>query len=113
MKLLKIAAIGALALTVAGVAQAKPKRAPVFRPQLVLYAGPNFVGEFRILRASVPRLVDIQFNDRASSLRATGRWQVCTNPYYAGRCAVVRGGYGGLGGIQMSDKISSVRYIGP
>lgn len=117
MTFLKIAAAGALALAaiagVAGIAQAKPRPAPPFRPELVMYAGPNYVGEFRVLRGSVPRLVDIQFNDRASSLRATGRWEVCTNPYYTGRCAVVRGGYPGLGGLQMSDKISSVRYVGP
>lgn len=114
MKLWKIAAAGAVTMAVAGSAVAAPPRKPApFRPQLVLYAGPNFVGEYRIVRGSVPRLVDIQFNDRASSLRATGRWQVCTNPYYTGRCVVVRGAYGGLGGVQMSDKISSVRYIGP
>ncbi len=114
MKLLKIAAIGALTLAVAGAAVAAPaRRPPPFRPQLVLFAGPNFVGEYRVLRGAVPRLVDVQFNDRASSLRATGRWLVCTNPYYSGRCVEVRGGYPGLGGVQMSDKISSVRYIGP
>lgn len=114
MKLLKIAAIGALTLAVAGAAMAAPPRRPApFRPQLVLYAGPNYVGEYRVLRGNVPRLVDVQFNDRTSSLRATGRWQVCTNPYYTGRCVQVRGGYAGLGGIRMSDKISSVRYIGP
>lgn len=114
MKFLKIAAVCGLTLAVAGAALAAPPRKPTpFRPQLVLYAGPNYVGEYRILRGSVPRLVDVRFNDRASSLRATGRWEVCTNPYYSGRCAVVRGGYPGLGGLKMSDKISSVRYIGP
>lgn len=117
MTLMKFAAGGALTLAAiaaaAGLAQAKPRPAPPFRPTLVLYAGPNFVGEARVLHGSIPRLVDIQFNDRASSLRATGRWQVCTNPYYSGRCAVVRGGYAGLGGLQMSDKISSARYVGP
>jgi hypothetical protein len=115
MKLLKIVAIGALTLAVAGAAQARPPRRPmpVFQAQLALYEGPNFVGDYRIVRGSVPRMVAIGFNDRASSLRATGQWQVCSNPNYTGRCFVVRGGYAGLGGLQLSDKISSVRYVGP
>ena len=53
------------------------------------------------------------FNDRASSVVVDrGRWEVCTDARFEGRCVVLRrGSYESLSGLGMNDRISSVRPV--
>jgi uncharacterized protein YcfJ len=53
------------------------------------------------------------FNDRASSaIVSGGRWEVCEDVRFQGRCAVLRpGNYDSLRAMGMNDRISSVRPV--
>lgn len=53
------------------------------------------------------------FNDRASSAIVTsGRWEVCEDAAFAGRCMVLRAGqYPSLGAMGLNDRVSSVRPV--
>ncbi len=55
------------------------------------------------------------FNDRASSVIVrSGRWELCVDARFSGRCVVLRPGrYGSLAAIGLNDRVSSVRRIGP
>ena len=51
------------------------------------------------------------FNDRArSAIVSGGRWEVCEDADFAGRCVVLRpGNYDSLSGMGMYKRVSSVR----
>ena len=53
------------------------------------------------------------FNDRASSVIVErGRWEVCTDARFEGRCVILRqGSYDSLSGLGVNDRISSVRPV--
>ncbi len=53
------------------------------------------------------------FNDRASSVVVDrGRWEVCEDARFGGRCAVLRrGSYDSLQRLGLNDRISSVRPV--
>jgi uncharacterized protein YcfJ len=53
------------------------------------------------------------FNDRASSAIVTsGRWEVCEDDAFAGRCMVLRPGqYPSFNAMSLNDRISSVRPV--
>jgi hypothetical protein len=76
----------------------------------VLYSAPRFNGHYLTVRHSIPDLRRYGFNDRAYSLRASGRWQVCTQPYYHGHCDTERGDQRSFGNL--AGRVSSIRYIG-
>ncbi len=81
--------------------------------QITVYEGEGYRG--RAFTASTA-LVDFRqmgFNDRASSMVVTrGRWEVCEDIGYAGRCAVLRrGSYDSLRGMGLNDRVSSMRPV--
>ncbi len=92
----------------------QPPRPPiVVNPGLavaVLYSGRQWRGTSVTIRRAAPDLRLYRFNDRAISLRATGRWQVCSEIWYRGRCVIVRGSDANLGRI--AGSVSSIRYLG-
>ena len=53
------------------------------------------------------------FNDRAASVVVLrGRWEVCEDEQFRGRCMILRPGrYDSLEGMGMTDRISSVRMV--
>jgi len=53
------------------------------------------------------------FNDRASSVVVDGgRWEVCEDARFAGRCAILhRGSYDALTGMGLNDRASSARPV--
>lgn len=55
------------------------------------------------------------FNDRASSVIVrSGRWELCDDARFGGRCVVLRPGrYPSLSAMGMNDRVSSVRRAGP
>jgi uncharacterized protein YcfJ len=82
--------------------------------QLTLYEHDGFTGRSWRTSAAVRNLDNRGFNDRASSvLVARGRWEVCENNNFSGRCRVLRAGrYPSLSDMGLNDRVSSVRAVG-
>ena len=76
----------------------------------VLYSGAHYSGHYLTVRHNIPDLRQYGFNDRADSLHARGRWQICSKTRYRGRCATVRGSDPYLG--RLTGEVSSIRYLG-
>ncbi len=81
--------------------------------QVTFYEGEGFRGRTFSARGSVGNLARSGFNDRASSAVVDGgRWEVCEDANFGGRCVVLRrGSYDSLGGLGMENRISSVRPL--
>jgi hypothetical protein len=95
-------------LAVAGVALATTAGA-----QVKLYSGPGFHGQEFYVDHPMRDLDRTDFNDRASSLIVEhGRWQVCEDSHFQGRCVTLRPGeYPSLNRMGMDNKISSIRPV--
>jgi hypothetical protein len=80
--------------------------------EITLYTHDNFGGPAITVRDQVPDLSSDGFNDRASSVRVrSGRWQLCENANFDGRCIVLGPGeYRKLEGF--NDVLSSLREVG-
>lgn len=76
-----------------------------------LYGRPDFRGRAVRIENNVRDLSERNFEGRASSAVVhEGAWQVCTRPYFEGRCEVLREGqYPHL--AVLDDRIASVRPI--
>ena len=72
----------------------------------------SFRGESIRLTGSASSLGMYNFNTRAVSVRVTGRWQVCDRARYHGVCRTISGSRSNLARIGLSERISSVRYLG-
>ena len=94
-------ACGLAALTVSTLAAA----------QITFYENEDFRGRSFAASTWVTDFTRYGFNDRASSAIITsGRWEVCEDVRFEGRCAVLRpGNYDSLRAMGMNDRISSVR----
>jgi hypothetical protein len=82
--------------------------------QIVLYENDNFGGRSYQSAYSVSNLADSGFNDRASSVIVRGgRWQICSDAYFGGRCETLGPGeYTSLRPMGFNDRVSSVRALG-
>lgn len=82
--------------------------------QITFYEGEGFRGGAFTTKQKVGNLQRAGFNDRASSaIVDSGRWEVCEDWRYEGRCVVLReGSYDSLAAMGMNDRISSVRPAG-
>lgn len=96
------------ALGVAGILLATQAAA-----QVTFYEGENFRGRAFTASAEIRNLERQGFNDRASSaIVDRGRWQVCEDRRFEGRCVVLRrGNYPSLASMGLGNSISSVRRI--
>jgi uncharacterized protein YcfJ len=81
--------------------------------QVTFYEGDGFRGRAFTADREIPNFDPLGFNDRAKSAVVTrGRWEVCTDAFFQGRCTVLRpGNYESLGGMGMDRNISSVRPV--
>lgn len=81
--------------------------------QVTFYEGEGFRGRAFTASKAVANFERIGFNDRASSaIVDRGRWEVCEDAGFRGRCVVLRhGNYPSLGSIGMNNRISSVRPV--
>jgi hypothetical protein len=81
------------------------------RGSLDLFAGPYFRGRALNVEEDVRSLRGTGFEERGSSLVIhEGRWQVCTQPGFEGRCRVFEPGrYANLGSFD--DNIGSMRLM--
>ncbi|MDB5870770.1 MAG: glycine zipper protein [Ramlibacter sp.] len=81
--------------------------------QVTFYEAEGFRGRAFTTSKQVGDFGRIGFNDRASSVVVgSGRWEVCENARYDGRCVVLRkGSYDSLRALGMENSISSVRPV--
>ena len=82
--------------------------------QVTFYEGEGFAGRSFTTLESVGNFERHGFNDRASSVMVQGgRWEVCEDARYSGRCVVLRPGrYPSLAAMGLNDRVSSVRSVG-
>lgn len=85
-------------------------RGPV-NGDIELFTEPNFGGRSYASRRDVSNLGPTDFNDRTASIVVnSGRWELCTDGEYGGRCSVMGPGrYPALGGL--TNQISSLRRV--
>ena len=81
--------------------------------QVTFYSGEGFHGRPFTVDRPTWDLDRTGFNDRASSAVVDhGRWQVCEDARFQGRCVILRPGrYPSLDRMGLNDRISSVRPI--
>jgi len=60
-------------------------------PTLELYARAEFMGDRLMVSEAAPDLVSPGPGGRPASAHVGGRWQLCEQPNFAGRCVVVEG----------------------
>lgn len=80
------------------------------RSSITVYENSNFRGASREFTSEDRNLGRTPFNDRISSVRVQGRWEVCTDAEFRGRCRVVEGDVRNLSG-GFNDSISSMRPV--
>jgi uncharacterized protein YcfJ len=97
-------AFGICALLLAGQAAA----------QITFYQGEGFRGRSFTTGKPVNNFERTGFNDAVSSIIVDrGRWEVCSDANFGGRCVVLRAGnYGSLNTLGLNNRISSVRPVG-
>src|SRR5687767_12213340 len=81
--------------------------------QITLYGQESYAGRSFSTEREVRNLERFGFTDRASSVVVTsGRWEICEDARFSGRCMVVRPGqYPTLRAMGLSNAISSVRPV--
>jgi hypothetical protein len=81
--------------------------------QVTLFSDQGFHGQRMTVDRPMRDLDRTDFNDRASSAVVDhGRWQVCEDAHFQGRCVTLRPGeYPSLGSMGMNDRISSIRPV--
>ena len=79
--------------------------------QLVLYEDADYQGRSFTAYIRTPTLALVRFENRASSVVVrSGRWQLCSEPEFSGRCIQLSpGSYPALREFGMHDRVSSVR----
>jgi hypothetical protein len=82
--------------------------------QITFYEAEGFRGRALTAEGTIPDMHRFGFNDRAASaVVAGGRWEVCDDAFFAGRCVVLSpGSYGTFAGMNMNYRIASVRPVG-
>jgi hypothetical protein len=80
------------------------------RSSITVYENSNFRGASREFIGEDRNLGRTPFNDRISSVRVQGRWEVCTDAEFRGRCRIVEGDIRNLNG-GFNDSISSMRPV--
>ncbi len=99
------------------VSSARPAAAnsrPDYGADLTFYEHDNFGGRRLDVGDDIADLGRSDFNDTASSIMIErGRWEVCVDADFRGKCVVLGPGrHESLGGLGLNDEISSVRRVG-
>ena len=97
-----------IAAASAGLVLALPAAA-----QVIFYEHDHFGGRSFEVDRQLGNFERAGFNDRVSSVVVlSGRWEMCTDRRFQGRCVVVRPGrYPSMGAVGLNDAISSVRPV--
>lgn len=78
-------------------------------PVATLYEAPDFQGRQITLEAYSGDLSGLNFNDLAQSARFQGRWRICQDSDFRGKCQEVGGDAPDLSKMGMALKISSLQ----
>jgi hypothetical protein len=84
-------------------------RPPPRGPSITVYEDSEFRGRQQTFTGEVPNLAPTPFNDRITSFRVQGVWQVCTNANYGGQCFVYDSDESNVSTNRINDQISSLR----
>ncbi len=89
-----------------------PARArPAYGPEIIIHGDRGFSGPHAIVSGPA-NLTGSRFNDRVSSVEIlAGRWEVCSDPGFRGRCEILRRDEPQLARLGLNDTISSLRPI--
>jgi uncharacterized protein YcfJ len=81
--------------------------------QVTFYAGEDFRGDSFRVDTTIQNFAPLGFNDRAASaVVEQGRWEVCEDAGFRGRCTILSpGNYPTLGPMGFNYRISSARPI--
>mmetsp|Transcript_13376 Transcript_13376/g.19521 ORF Transcript_13376/g.19521 Transcript_13376/m.19521 type:complete len:241 (+) Transcript_13376:1128-1850(+) len=91
---------------------ASAERAPWRSAKATIYADPDFRGRSAFINHDIPKLSrETRLNDLVSSGRFEGRWEMCSDPYYRGRCEIYEGRVRNVS-RSMNDEVSSIRFVG-
>jgi uncharacterized protein YcfJ len=79
--------------------------------QITFYEREGFLGRSFSTEEQIRNFERSGFNDRASSVMVSaGRWEVCEDPRFSGRCALLRPGrYPSLAAMGLDNRVSSTR----
>jgi hypothetical protein len=78
--------------------------------QIVIYEGDNYRGRSVVVDRDMRNLDRRGMGTARSIVVERGRWEVCTEPRFQGKCAVLRrGNYPSLRGTGLEANISSIR----
>ncbi len=79
-------------------------------PSLTLYSDANFGGTVITATGALSALGrETNMNDKASSLKVNGAWEICTDGNFKGRCVTIAQDVADLKTLKMNNNISSVR----
>jgi Beta/Gamma crystallin len=81
--------------------------------QVTFYEHDDFRGRSFASGKQISNFERFGFNDRASSARVrSGRWEVCTDAQFSGRCVILqRGDYRSFRQLGLNDRVSSIRRV--
>jgi len=81
--------------------------------QITLYERPDFRGPSVVANERIDTISRQGLGDTASSLVVSdGRWEVCTQPYFRGRCTeLLPGNYPSMS-VSLNGRVASARQIG-
>ncbi len=86
---------------------------PNYNAPAVLFEHDDFGGAAYPVTAAIPHLNRVRFNDQVSSILInSGRWEVCTDPNFRGRCEIIDADVTSLGYYRLNDNITSIRPAG-
>ena len=94
-----------------------PPPVPVAPPppsgDILFFEHPGFHGRELATSGEIDNMTRYGYNDRASSVIVLeGRWEVCDDAGFGGRCMILRPGrYPDLRAMGLNDRISSVRRV--
>ncbi|GLK48528.1 hypothetical protein GCM10017620_15010 [Brevundimonas intermedia] len=81
------------------------------RSSIIVYEDSNYRGASREFTSEDRNLGNTPFNDRISSIRVRGRWEICTDAQFGGRCRIIDGDARNLNSTGFNDNISSLRPV--
>ena len=81
------------------------------RASITVYRDAWYQGQSTTYSGEIADLGRTPFNDCVVSVRVQGRWEVCTDAEFRGRCRVIDGDVRRLDGV-FSRSISSLRPVG-
>lgn len=82
---------------------------PRGRASITVYQHTHYDGASRTFTTEVANLVPLGWNDVISSMVLRGRWEVCTDIDFRGRCEIFEGDVENVVPLGLNDLISSFR----